>query len=159
NLALSLDSRFAYQTKLSKDIQLDSILVRSFMDSFNLIKQPNLKSFLSLCLSLEIEEKFQLDGYFLKDFKILKKQLPDLEQKKEDILNWWKTQGQEWVDNFRSLLITYRNICYDWQLNEQEKELWSRFYNGNVFLVECLHSDGHISTKVKKQIESTLLSI
>ncbi|MGK7954600.1 MAG: NACHT domain-containing protein, partial [Crocosphaera sp.] len=42
NLALSLDSRFAYQTKLSKDIQLDSILVRSFMDSFNLIKQPNL---------------------------------------------------------------------------------------------------------------------
>ena len=158
-MALSLDCKFAYQTKLSKDIQLDSILVRLFMDSFNLVRQPSIKSFLSLRLSLEIEEKFQLDNDFLKDFKTLKKQLPDLEKNKDDILNWWKNQGQEWVDNFRTVLINCRNICYDLQLNEQEKELWTRFYNGNVFLVECLHGDGNISTKVKKEIESTLLSI
>ncbi|MDJ0731656.1 MAG: NACHT domain-containing NTPase, partial [Crocosphaera sp.] len=124
NLALSLDCQFAYQTKLSKDIQLDSILVRSFMDSLNLVKRPNIKSFLSLRLSLEIEEKFQLDSHFLKDFKTLKQQLPDLEQNKNDLLNWWENQGKEWVDDFRSLLINYRKICYDWQLNEQEKELW-----------------------------------
>ncbi|MDJ0658556.1 MAG: NACHT domain-containing NTPase [Crocosphaera sp.] len=159
NLALSLDSHFAYQTQLSKDIQLDSSLVRCFMDSLLLVKNPNIKHFLSLCLSLEIEEKFKLDGDFLENFKKLKQQLPDLEQEKDTLLNWWKTQGQAWVDNFRTLLINHRNICYDWQLNEQEKELWTRFYNGNVFLVQCLQGDGHISAKVKQEIESTLLSI
>ncbi|MDJ0845839.1 MAG: NACHT domain-containing NTPase, partial [Crocosphaera sp.] len=137
NLALSLDSRFAYQTKLSKDIQLDSSLVRCFMDSLILVKNPNIKPFLSLRLSLEMEEKFKLDGDFLKDFKTLKEQLPDLEQKKDALVNWWINQGQEWVDSFRTLLISYRHICYDWQLDEEEKELWTRFYNGNVFLVQC----------------------
>ena len=72
---------------------------------------------------------------------------------------WWKNQGQEWVDKFREILINHRNICYDWRLDEQEKELWNLFYNGNVFLVECLQGEGNISSKVKQEIESTLLSI
>ncbi|MDJ0599203.1 MAG: NACHT domain-containing NTPase [Crocosphaera sp.] len=159
NLALSLDDQFADQRKLSKDIQLDSSLVRSFMDSLTLVKHPNIKHFLSLCLSLEIEKKFQLDANFLENFITLKKQLPHLEQKKEDILTWWKTQGQEWVNDFRALLINHRNICYDWQLNEEEEELWTCFYNSNVFLVQCLQGDGNIRAKVKQEIESSLLSI
>ena len=159
NLALSLDPQFAYQTKLSKDMQLDSSLVRSFMDSINLVKNPDIKHFLSLCLSLQIEETFKLDEDFLESFTELKKQLPPLEQENSHILAWWKNQGQEWVDKFREILINHRNICYDWRLDEQEKELWNLFYNGNVFLVECLQGEGNISSKVKQEIESTLLSI
>ena len=159
NLALSLDPQFAYQTKLSKDMQLDSSLVRSFMDSINLVKNPDIKHFLSLCLSLQIEETFKLDEDFLESFTELKKQLPPLEQENSHILAWWKNQGQEWVDKFREILINHRNICYDWRLDEQEKEFWNLFYNGNVFLVECLQGEGNISSKVKQEIESTLLSI
>ncbi len=157
NLALSLEPQFAYQNKLNKEIQLDSILVRAFIDSLNLTQHPNIKHFLSLCLSLEIEQKFKLNPNFLENFSSLKKQLPDLEKGKEYSLNWWKTQGQEWVNNFRDLLIEHRKIYYNWNLNEQDKDLWNRFYNSNVFLVKCLKENGNISSQVKEEIESSLL--
>ncbi|WP_107668728.1 NACHT domain-containing NTPase [Cyanothece sp. BG0011] len=157
NLALSLEPQFAYQNKLSKEIKLDSTLVRAFIDSLQLVKNPNIKNFLSLCLSLEIEQKFQLTGAILEDFSQLKSQLPDAEQGKDYILNWWKIQGKKWVDNFRIFLMRHRKICYDWELNQQEKDLWNCFYDGNVFLVKCLKGDGNISPKVKTEIESSLL--
>ncbi|EAZ88183.1 NACHT domain-containing protein [Crocosphaera chwakensis] len=157
NLALSLEPQFAYQNKLNKEIQLDSILVRAFIDSLNLTQHPNTKQFLSLCLSLEIEQKFKLNSDFLESFSNLKKQLPDPKKGKEHSLDWWKTQGQEWVKNFRSLLIEHRKICYNWTLNKQEKDLWNRFYNSNVFLVKCLKENGNISSQVKEEIESSLL--
>lgn len=157
NLALSLEPQFAYQNKLNKEIQLDSILIRAFIDSLNLTKYPNIKNFLSLSLSLEIEQKFKLNPNFLERFSHLKQQLPDLKQGKEHSLNWWKIEGPEWVNNFRSLLIEHRKICYDWNLSEQEKELWNRFYNSNVFLVKCLKENSNISSQVKEEIESSLL--
>ena len=130
-----------------------------FIDSFDLAKKPDIKHFLSLRLSLEIHEKFELDKDFLEDFTQLKKQLPDLQQEPNYIINWWKTQGEEWIYQFRNLLIYYRKIGYNWQLNEQEKELLNHFYEGNSFLVECLQGQGNISPKVKQEIESNLLLI
>ncbi len=157
NLALSLEPEFAYQSQLSQEIQLDSILSRAFLDSLKLAENPNLKKFLNLCFSLELETKYKLDANFLDSFGQLKSQLPAPEKGKDYILDWWQTQGQEWVDRFRDLLLKHRQICFDWQLTEQEKDLWNRFYNGNVFLVECLQGEGKISSKLKEKIVANLL--
>lgn len=112
---------------------------------------------MNLCFSLELETKYKLDANFLDSFGQLKSQLPAPEKGKDYILDWWQTQGQEWVDRFRDLLLKHRQICFDWQLTEQEKDLWNRFYNGNVFLVECLQGEGKISSKLKEKIVANLL--
>ncbi|MEA5534823.1 NACHT domain-containing NTPase [Crocosphaera sp. XPORK-15E] len=157
NLALSLDTRFGKKEQLSQEIKLDSTLTRAFMDSLNLLDNPTAKNFLNLCFTLELEQKFSLESKFLAEFKQLKLKLPNPDQGKEAIVNWVKNQGKQWVEMFRDILIQYRQIGYDWQLNQQQKELWNSYYDANLFLVECLQGDCHISVKVKKHIESTLL--
>ncbi|MGK7939926.1 MAG: NACHT domain-containing NTPase [Crocosphaera sp.] len=157
NLALSLDNQFAYHSKLSAEIQLDSILARAFLDSLTIVKNPDFKSFLNLCFTLEFKNKDPKESQFFHELSQLKRQLPCPEQEESYIINWWKTQGKEWVEQFRNLLIKYRQIGYDWQLNDQERNLWNSYYQGNVFLVECLQSEGNISKQIKKEITESLL--
>ena len=157
DLALSLDNQFAYNSKLSEEIQLDSILARAFLDSLTIAESPSFKSFLNLCFTLEMENKFPKESELLSEFGKLKSQLPSPEKKESYIISWWESQGKEWVKQFRNLLINYRQIGYDWQLNDQEWALWNSYYQGNIFLVECLQSEGNISTELKKKIEESLL--
>ncbi|MEA5510568.1 NACHT domain-containing NTPase [Crocosphaera sp. UHCC 0190] len=157
NLALSLDSNFAKKEQLNPEILLDSTLARAFMDSLNLLDNPSAKNFLNLCFTLELEQKFPLESEFLTGFKQLKLKLPNPDEGKEAIVNWVKNQGKQWVEMFRDILIQYRQIGYDWQLNQQQKELWNSYYDANLFLVECLQGDCQVSIEVKKTIKSTLL--
>ncbi|GBF81416.1 NACHT domain-containing protein [Aphanothece sacrum] len=157
DLALALDINLSSQLKLDKELQLDSILARAFVDSVRLVEKPNLKHFLNLCFTLELENKFQLDPNFQESFQTLKSILPSPENKKEDIFTWWQEEGKEWVETFHHLLIEHRQIGYNWQLNPEQQELWDQYYQANLFLVECLNSDGQISPKVSQEIESTLL--
>ncbi|MEH2321148.1 MAG: hypothetical protein V7K24_29565 [Nostoc sp.] len=54
-------------------------------------------------------------------------------------------------------MIKYRNIGYDWQFSDKQKELLKQYYNANKILVDCLNSDCYVSLEVRQQIEETLL--
>ncbi|MDZ8107617.1 MAG: hypothetical protein RM338_18635 [Nostoc sp. DedQUE12a] len=55
------------------------------------------------------------------------------------------------------MLIKYRNIRYDWEFNEQQKELLQKYYDVNKLLVDCLNSAADVSPTVWQKIENTLL--
>ncbi|MEH2416068.1 NACHT C-terminal helical domain 2-containing protein [Nostoc sp.] len=56
----------------------------------------------------------------------------------------------------RDMLIKYRNIGYNLQFNEQQKELLQQYYDVNRLLVDCLNSAAYV-TPIVRQIEKKLL--
>ncbi|WP_442944273.1 NACHT C-terminal helical domain 2-containing protein [Nostoc sp.] len=61
------------------------------------------------------------------------------------------------MNQLREVMIKYRNIGYDWQFSDKQKELLKQYYNANKILVDCLNSDCYVSLEVRQQIEETLL--
>ena len=53
-------------------------------------------------------------------------------------------------------MIEHRNIGYNWQFNEQQKETLNQYNSANQLLVDCLNSDCSVSSQVKQEIEDTL---
>ncbi|AFY76955.1 MAG: NACHT domain-containing NTPase [Hydrococcus sp. C42_A2020_068] len=157
NLAVSLDDNLVSMKNLPMEMTLDTTIARAFTDSLNLVQNPDLKKFINLCFTLDLESKFQLETSFKQALRELKKQLPEPNQSKENIQIWWQTQGQNWIEQLRLLAIAYRQIGHDWQLSPQQQKLWQKYYDANLFLVECLHSDCQVSAEVKKEIEENIL--
>ncbi|RCJ15863.1 hypothetical protein A6S26_06070 [Nostoc sp. ATCC 43529] len=87
----------------------------------------------------------------------LKTQLPEIDSNPERFREWWQTKGKVWGKQLRYLLIKYRNIGYDWEFNEQQKELLEKYYDVNKLLVDCLNSAADVSPIVRQKIEDTLL--
>jgi predicted NACHT family NTPase len=157
NLATSLDENFISKTDLPFALNLDIVLARAFTDSLSLLQNPDIKKFLNLCFSLNLENKFALDRGLQEALNELKNQLPDPDVNKNDIQSWWLSSGRNWCDRFRALLIEHRQIGYQWQLDSHQQKLWQKYYHANLFLVECLGSDCQVSEQVKKDIKDTLL--
>jgi hypothetical protein len=83
--------------------------------------------------------------------------LPD--RSEENLPNfqaWWKSNGEEWVNNLRQLAIKYRNIGHDWQFTEEQFQKLVQYYNVNQLLIHCLKSECRISRSVREEIEETL---
>jgi predicted NACHT family NTPase len=72
-------------------------------------------------------------------------------------INWWRTNGKNWAEKLRNVMIEYRNIGHDWQFSEEQKQLLRQYYDANQLLVECLKSDCYVSRDVRQYIEDTLL--
>ncbi|MBD1905793.1 NACHT domain-containing NTPase [Funiculus sociatus GB2-A5] len=89
--------------------------------------------------------------------EILKDQQPNLIEDTTGYRLWWKNHGQAWTEQLKNLMIKYRNIGHDWQLNKQQKEIFDHYYDANLLLVECLNSDCYVSREVRQEIEDTLL--
>ncbi|MEH2053714.1 NACHT domain-containing protein [Nostoc sp.] len=87
----------------------------------------------------------------------LKKQLPSIDSNPEKFREWWQAKGKVWGEQLRDILIKYRNIGYDWQFNEQQKELLQQYYDVNKLLVDCLNSAADVTSRVREEIEETLL--
>ncbi|MEH2112958.1 NACHT domain-containing protein [Nostoc sp.] len=87
----------------------------------------------------------------------LKKQLPSIDSNPEKFREWWQAKGKVWGEQLRDILIKYRNIGYDWQFDEQQKELLQQYYDVNKLLVDCLNSAADVTSRVREEIEETLL--
>ncbi|MHC5596186.1 MAG: NACHT domain-containing protein [Nostoc sp.] len=87
----------------------------------------------------------------------LKKQLPPIDSNSKKFRDWWQVKGKVWGQQLRDMLIKYRNIGYDWQFNEQQKELLQQYYDVNKLLVDCLNSATYVTPRVRQEIEETLL--
>ncbi|MBV8882658.1 MAG: hypothetical protein JO235_01470 [Chroococcidiopsidaceae cyanobacterium CP_BM_RX_35] len=87
----------------------------------------------------------------------LKEQLPHTHQSRESIMAWWRSQGQVWTEQLRTVIVKYRHCGFNWQYNEQQKEILLQYYDANQLLVACLNSMTCVSRSVRDEIEATLL--
>ncbi|GBE95331.1 NACHT domain-containing protein [Nostoc cycadae] len=102
-------------------------------------------------LNLVVEPKFK---QFLHN---LKKQLPNAQSNPHKFRKWWIEHGKFWNENFRELLVKYRNICHDWQLSKQQIELLQEYYMANKLLINCLNTANNIRPAIRHDIEEKLL--
>jgi predicted NACHT family NTPase len=86
----------------------------------------------------------------------LKAKLPS-GQDREAFKQWWATQGEEWVNQLRTVMIEHRNIGHDWQFTEEQKAKLQQYYDANKLLVDCLNSDCYVTKATRQYIEDTLL--
>lgn len=162
-LAVALDRNLARD--LTPELTLDLELARAFSLVQSLIQHPNIQQILALGFALNLEKllqrKSELDGnqkrsHFSQTFQHLKDQLPDLGNGRDYSLQWWKTQGQAWAEQFRSMLVEYRQIGHGWHLTDLQVEVLKQYYQANQLLVDCLNSDCRYSSVIRADIEATL---
>ncbi len=75
----------------------------------------------------------------------------------EGYKQWWKDNGQTWIDQLSAVMIQYRNIGHNWQFTRTQEKLLQQYYDANILLVDCLNSDCYVSREVRDDIEATLL--
>jgi predicted NACHT family NTPase len=163
-LAVGLDPNLACD--LTPELALDLEFARAFSLVQSLAQNPDIKQILSLSFALNLEGLLERESdlgdrqhlsSLNQSFQQLKDQLPDLTKGRDYVLHWWKTNGQAWGLQFRSLLIEYRQIGHDWQLSLAQLELFKQYYQANQLLVDCLNSDCRYSSGMRTDIEAALL--
>ncbi|WP_029630953.1 MULTISPECIES: NACHT domain-containing protein [Nostocales] len=87
----------------------------------------------------------------------LQDKLPNPENAPEFLKQWWQSNGKGWEEKLRTVMIEHRNIGYDWQFSNEQKELLRQYYVANELLVACINSSCVMSDEVKDAIEDTLL--
>jgi hypothetical protein len=162
-LAVALDRNLARD--LTPELTLDLELARAFSLVQSLIQHPNIQQILALGFALNLEKLLQRESelggrqkrsHFSQAFQHLKDQLPDLGNGRDYSLQWWKTQGQAWAEQFRSMLVEYRQIGHGWHLTDLQVEVLKQYYQANQLLVDCLNSDCRYSSVIRADIEATL---
>lgn len=157
NLAIALDARIAQE--LTHDLALDLALERAFELALSLTKNPDIKQIINFTFALE----FKFNSAALPDFKDalenLKQKLPEPSQGKDFLINWWSTNGNQWVAQFRQIIDQYRCENYCWQFNFEQQNLLSQYYMANQFLHHCLNSDFNLTPSLQKTIEETLILV
>ncbi|MEH2378442.1 MAG: NACHT domain-containing NTPase [Nostoc sp.] len=75
--------------------------------------------------------------------------------------NWWKENGEDFVEKLRNIIITHRNIGHNWEfINSQNYKLLKQYYYANKLLVNCLNNADKaktITSKLRSHIEDTIL--
>jgi predicted NACHT family NTPase len=87
----------------------------------------------------------------------LKNQLPNPEEDREALKQWWQVNGQDWASQLRAVMIEHRNIGHEWQLGKASQQQLEQYSNANKLLVECLNSNCQVTPKVRQKIEESLL--
>jgi predicted NACHT family NTPase len=87
----------------------------------------------------------------------LKNQLPDTQENRESVKQWWSQNGESWVSQLRTAMIQHRHIGHEWHLNEASQHLLEQYIHANKLLVDCLNSHGHLTSEVRQEIDETLL--
>jgi hypothetical protein len=149
------DNVLALDLALDLELALDLTLAHAIPLSLS-FSQSILVRYLAHCLAHAIALS---QGNKLKyQVKQLSDRLPDnSSDNEEDFKLWWSTNGKQWTEDLRQIIITYRDIGHDWQFTDEQKQLLQQYYDANLLLVECLNSDCYVSRPVRQAIEDTLL--
>ena len=160
-LAFSLDNSFALNRFGAIDLIIDGTLVLALARAINLSIDFTLGSELVSVLDLSItlvEPRLKDDGQrsLLCALLKLQQQLPDLKPLTK-FEKWWQSNGKAWTEQLRSVMINQRQIGYDWQLDDRQREKLRQYCCANQLLLDCLKSDCYITRSLRSQIEETLL--
>jgi predicted NACHT family NTPase len=128
--------------------------VRAFYFSLTLDRDRDLDRDRALDRALDLDRDPELKRELQQVFD----RLPDTSSKNQNnFKKWWQTNGSQWQEDLRQIMIKYRNIGHDWQFTDQQKQLLQQYYDANLLLVECLNSDCYVSRSVREEIEGTIL--
>jgi predicted NACHT family NTPase len=108
----------------------------------------------SLRYNYELASKLNIDQKFVVNLYELFRKVPISENK---FKTWWALESRSWVEDVKNLLLVYRNIGNNWQLNEIQKQLLQKYDYANKLLVNCLNSNCTVSNQARQVIEETLL--
>ncbi|MFM7191834.1 MAG: NACHT C-terminal helical domain 2-containing protein, partial [Microcystaceae cyanobacterium] len=111
----------------------------------------------NFCFSLNLEPKFTLEPDFSANWNTLIHQLPAVELPPQTIIQWWQNQGKNWLETLRQLLIQYRHLGQDWQINNEQLQARYAYYQNTYFWVKCLQSDGAIAAEFRQNFAAQLL--
>ncbi|RUT04408.1 hypothetical protein DSM106972_046360 [Dulcicalothrix desertica PCC 7102] len=87
----------------------------------------------------------------------LKDQLLTNESHSPEYKQWWEKNGTIWIQQLRAIAIQHRNIGFDWQFSDSQKELLKQYYNASRLLLNCLNSNCNVSKLKRREILDTLL--
>ncbi|NER99744.1 MAG: NACHT domain-containing NTPase [Symploca sp. SIO1B1] len=157
--ALFLDPNFGFSLSFDFDLSLNFSLAFGFSRSLSHSQILDLSFRLDFSLDLSrLLYRSEIIAPKLKhSLQQLQDQLPNPEEDKQQLKQWWEVNGKAWTEQLRSAMIEHRNIGHDWQFNGQQKLLLKRYYDANNLLVDCLNSDCYVNQKVRQEIEDTLL--
>ena len=172
---LIVNSKTISRQKISQDFVLDSELMGVLSCSLsvqnkvgqaeNLASQKRinesakkLKQDYKIMLKLLDQCIHKIDQLPIKNqIEDLQKELPQTVQLSNQ---WWTKYGGQWIEDFRNILISHRNIGHNWGFTKVEIQSLRDYYNVNKLLSRCLDSDCYVSRKVREEINlSTLLPI
>ncbi|QLE53613.1 hypothetical protein FD724_37810 (plasmid) [Nostoc sp. C057] len=74
----------------------------------------------------------------------------------ESMKKWWIENGTRCIEEFRTILIEYRDIGHDWKFNKAETDSLWEYSDLNKFLIDCLQSSCLISEQLRQEIVNTL---
>ncbi|WGV24600.1 NACHT C-terminal helical domain 2-containing protein [Halotia branconii] len=171
----AIDSNFKFK-KIEKfqdnlsEIEIDYHLIRSFeiaseleeWCTFGIIEDSDLLELYSLDYELDKTLYFQIPlnsraNYELISFvQKLKNQLPpNNNEDSQQIIDWWKNHGSEWLKEFKDWLIEHRKVThYGWFL-DINLEVLHRYYNFIKLILDCLNNS-KVSPKFRSLIEDNL---
>ena len=165
-LDLALASARALDLDLDLDLALDRALaLASASDrASDLTSASDRASDLALALALALAcardraRASKTDNNELEqDISILRDELPDRECDLTTRKEWWKSNGNTWLERLSQVMIKHRNIGHDWQFSDEQSQKLQQYHDANKFLVECLNSDCYVTREVREEIENTLL--
>lgn len=157
NLAISLDQRFA--GNLAVDIALDLALIHALGVSLAITADIFFQRFSAMCLSLDLEHLLKNEPSLQKLLQELKNQLPSPNHGRQPLKIWWQTNGQAWAGKLRTLMISDRQIGYDWQFNQQEWHHLQQYWDANKLLLDCLNSAGNVTPDLRDSIKKNLFLV
>ncbi|MGB3652733.1 MAG: hypothetical protein WBA41_16170 [Rivularia sp. (in: cyanobacteria)] len=76
---------------------------------------------------------------------------------REKFLAWWQLHGDKWHKDYTNALIKYRNIHHIRKFSLYQKKKISSYCYANQLLMDCLNKAAIVNTKIRKEIETTLL--
>ncbi|MFQ4138788.1 NACHT domain-containing protein [Nodosilinea sp. PGN35] len=162
NLARSLDRDFEvdldpdYDLDRACDVALDDFLYFSKILAleFTNAEDPDHDLIYNLSVAEKLADK--VDPQVKIYIQELTAALPDRES--QTIFKWWwRWIGPLWVYLLRTVMITYRDIGYDWEFSDDQVRQALQYYRANQFLIECLNSNCYVTKATRQYIEDTLL--
>jgi hypothetical protein len=151
-LEVSRDLAFAIDSKLSHDINFDSI---SIIEN-DLILDRDLSRNLVRDYDVEIAHSLKLNVLVNVLQKLKDKALPTEHIDCQLVSQYWKSNREEWNQELHQICIDHRNIGHDWQFTKKQADLLKQYYEANLLLVECMNRS-HVSEQVREEIEATML--
>lgn len=87
----------------------------------------------------------------------LKEQLSYSGKHEKGFEEWWKANSGAWIEQLRSVMISYCNLGHNWQFSERQRDVLKQYYDANQLLVDCLNTNCYVTSTVRQEIEETLL--
>jgi len=157
----TLDLARAFNRNITRDLDcnlaLDLALDRTLALNRVLNSIPNPISVVNSVVARAIDRARLIDPELEQVLQQLKKQVSHLNTDSKRFEVWWKNNGEAWIEQLRAIMISYRHLGHDWQFSKQQKDALKQYYEANQLLVDCLNSNCYVTSRVRQEIEETLL--